>query len=298
MNYNLIIIIFVMIIIFILLILLNLCESYRINFYEILDVMKNEPNYNFSIGALPYNASWKVSKFEVERLYLIVDFINKHKKLEYTNNNRQKQNKMTIKLLFFKKNGVIDFNSVEQVVKYANKHNILVGIASFLKNNKKEEMEIYLKLLKLGYKNIFITLASYHEDIDESVDLILKNDGIIRLVKGWYNDGDIKDWNIVTKNYLRNAKKLVESNKFHILATHDFKILKKLYNNYGNKMDNIEVAFFYFNKGFVKKQLEKFPYIIKYKQFYKPYGNKCKSLFFNIRYSNIKRIIQRRIFGK
>ena len=61
------------------------------------------------------------------------------------------------------------------------------------------------------------------------MDLVLAKGGHIRLVKGYYNDGQIRDWNKVTQNYLENAKKIVKSSDYHQIATHDFKnVLKPL----------------------------------------------------------------------
>ena len=142
-----------------------------------------------------------------------------------------------------------------------------------------------LILLNKGYKNIFITLATYHKDIDESVDLILKNNGQIRLVKGWWYDGDIKNWDKVTEKYYSNAKKLIDDKKNHILATHDFNIIKKLFDEY-KKLDHIEFSFFMFNKKFVERQIKLLPYKIKKKSLYKMYGSNILNLPLTIFYSN------------
>ena len=43
-----------------------------------------------------------------------------------------------------------------------------------------------------------------------------------------------------------------------MLATHDFDILLKLYDLYGDKMDGIEIKFFSFSKKFVEKNKKHF----------------------------------------
>lgn len=166
------------------------------------------------------------------------------------------------------------------------------------KTSNQEELDTYLKLLHLGYTNIFITLQTYHKDVFQKVKLILKNGGHIRLVKGWYKDGDVKNWNQVTENYYQIARLLVEDNHFHLLATHDFNLLKKLYDEYGSRMNKMEIIFFSFSKGFVESKMKYFPYQIINKSFYKPYGRKCLSLLYNLRHMDIKRDLQRRILGK
>jgi hypothetical protein len=297
MKKSLKIMIIIIIISILLLSLLDVCNGYRIDFRNVLDNMKDYPDYNYSLGAYPYETSCESNKNEINTLYSIVDFIHKHKKFDYNNNNRDKQNKINIKIIFFKRNNIIQFDLIKNFIEYANKYNIMVGLAALLKSDKKDEIDIYLKLIKLGYTNIFITLASYRDDIDESVDLILKNNGCVRLVKGWYNDSAVKDWSIVTQNYFRNAKKLLETGNYHVLGTHDFIILKNLYDMYGQtRMDNIEIAFFYFNRDFITEKQKDFPYIIKYKQFYNPYGMVCKSALYNMKNSDLVGIFKRKVF--
>jgi len=280
-------------ILILLLLMINICNNIDISYKTITKDIKNHPNFKYTIGPLPYSNK-KFYKTEVERFYNFVDILNKLKQIDYTNNNRYEQNKISIKLDFFKQNNILNFNKLKDFVDYANTFNIMVGFSSMGRKDRINELNTYLKLLKYGYKNIFITLATYHSDIDKRVDIILKHNGTIRLVKGWYKDGDVKDWNIVSENYFNNAKKIVESGKFHMLATHDFKILRKLYDLYGSKMDNIEVIFFKFSKKYVTKQIKVFPYEIKHTSFYKPYGRICLSFFYSLRKMDIWRDIQRR----
>ena len=269
------------------------CYNTDISYNLITQDIKNHPNFNYTIGPLPYYNK-KYYKAEIQRFYNFVDILNKIKKTDYNHNNRYLQHKISIKLDFFKENNVLNFNDLKNYVDYANKHNIMVGISSMKRHDRLDELNTYLKLLKLGYKNVFITLATYHSDIDERVNIVLKEGGVVRLVKGWYKDGDVKNWNEVTFNYLKNAKKLVESGTFHILATHDFDILLELYKQYDKKMDLLEIIFFKFSLKFVQKKLKKFPYTIKNKSLYKPYGKICLSFFYSLKNMAIGRTIKRR----
>ena len=269
------------------------CYNTDISYNLITQDIKNHPNFNYTIGPLPYYNK-KYYKAEIQRFYNFVDILNSIKKTPYNRTNRFLQNKISIKLDFFKENNVLNFNDLRKYVDYANTHTIMVGISSMKRVDRIDELNTYLKLLRLGYKNIFITLATYHSDIDERVNTVLRAGGVVRLVKGWYKDGDVKNWNEVTYNYLRNAKKLVESGTFHILATHDFDILLELYKQYSTKMDILEIIFFKFSLKYVQKKLKEFPYTIKNKSLYKPYGKICLSFFYSLKNMAIGRTIKRR----
>ena len=271
------------------------CYNTDISYNLITQDINNHPNFNYTIGPLPYYNKIYY-KDEIRRFYNFLDILNKIKKTRYNNNNRYLQNKISIKLDFFKENNVLNFNDLKKYVEYANNYDIMVGISSMKRDDRLDELNTYLKLLRLGYKNIFITLATYHSDIDERVNIVLRSGGVVRLVKGWYKDGNVKNWNEVSYNYLRNAKKLVESGTFHILATHDFDILIELYKQYSKKMDLLEIIFFKFSLKFVQKKLKEFPYTIKNKSLYKPYGKICLSFFYSLKNMAIGRTIKRRYF--
>jgi hypothetical protein len=280
---------------FIIILIIIICYNSDISYKEIVNDIQEHPKFKYTIGPLPYfNDDYNDS--EVARFYNFVDILNTMKKCDYTNNNRYEQNKISIKLDFFKKNGILDFNKLKNFVEYANTFNIMVGFSSMGRDDRIDELNTYLKLLNYGYNNLFITLATYHSDIDQRVDTVLKHNGTIRLVKGWYKDGDVHDWDSVSENYLRNAKKMVKSGKFHMLATHDFDILKNLYDIYGYKMDIIEIIFFRFNKDFITREIDTFPYVIRNKSFYKPYGKICMSFLYSLKKMDIWREINRRYF--
>lgn len=292
-------ILLILIIVIIIKILFKVCSNlYFGQNYILRDITKDISKYNYTVGPLPYYGN-KYKTYEISRFYKFVDILNNIKANKYTDQNRHAQNKISIKIKFFKKNNKLMFDELIKFIDYANKYNIMIGFAAMKRNDRIEELNTYLKVLELGYKNVFITLATYHSDIDERVDIILKKNGTIRLVKGWYTDGNVKNWNTVTENYYRNARKLIMSNRFHLLATHDFIILRKLFDEFGNKhMDKIEIIFFNFSKTYVKKKLKTFPYEIKNISFYKPYGRICLSFMYTLVNMDIWRDIQRRYFGK
>lgn len=274
----------------------NTCNNIDTGYKQVINHIHKNKDYKFTLGPLPYHTN-KYNNNEVKRYYNFIDILGSIKTAKYTKDNLPQQNKMSIKLFFFKYNNILDFEKLVKFVEYANRYNIMVGLAAMHKYNIDEELEVYLRLIKLGYTNTFITLQTYHSDVIDKVKTVLKHNGHIRLVKGWYKDGDVKDWKQVTENYLNIAKLLVEDKNFHIIATHDFKILETLYQTYGDKMDKMEIIFFSFAKKYVERKMKTFPYEIKNKSFYKPYGKVCLSLLYNLYNMDILRDIQRRFIG-
>lgn len=276
----------------------NVCNKFDVGYKDVSEIIDKNDNESYIsvIGPLPYYNSEHYPQ-EVKRFYKFIDLLDEKKQLTYTSINKNKQNKLAVKLTFFKKDGKIQFDKLKDIVDYASKKNIIIGIAAMHQEDKDDELETYIKLKKMGYNNLFITLAAYHKDIDIKVDKILELGGSIRLVKGWYNDGEISNWKEVSNNYLRNAIKLVKDNNYHILATHDFIILNKLYSSYYEWMDNKEVSFFIFNKDYIEKQLAIFPYKIKNISLYKPYGKTILRLIYSFFNIDLLREFKRRNLG-
>lgn len=251
---------------------------------NIIELLENNKDYSIILSSLPYYYEYN-SNEKIASLYHYIDLLE---------NIENKNNQLSIKLQWFK-----DYNEIKKIVKYANDRNIVVVISSFLKKHRDNEINTYLKLLNDGLTNNVITLATYHSDIDEKVDLILKKNGRVRLVKGWWNDGDVKDWNNVTQNMYNNGIKLANDNNNHIIATHDFDLLKRLYQK--NNMNNIEISFFLFNNNYVKDQIENFPFNIKRKSFYQVYGHKMFNIPLLVLNSNLNRnlkLLYKSIFNK
>lgn len=75
-----------------------------------------------------------------------------------------------------------------------------------------------------------------------------------------------------------NAKKLIETCKYHQLATHDFQnIILPLHIEYGKKnLKNIEFGFFYNSLKFILKQMKKYKIDLPKKCCLVAYGNKFK----------------------
>ena len=151
------------------------------------------------------------------------------------------------------------------------------------KEENLEEHQVYLELFKT-HSNIGSTIQCYQPTVDEYVDKVLEENGHIRLVKGFFNDGELS-MDVTTCKYISNAEKLLESGGFHQIATHDFTILEHLYSKYN--MDTVQIAFFGFVKSHVYRNLKSFPYTVKNKMIYYPFGNAC--IWGSIRTTDFKR---------
>ena len=215
----------------------------------------------------------------------ITDIINKN-----INNNYYLDNKVSLKLNQIGSNYKESLHNMKQILDYAKKHNLFVWIACHKHKDLDDEMETYLTLLNNGYKNVGLTLACYNNSINDRVDKILDANGTVRLVKGYYKDGDIRDDKLITQNYLNNAYKLVEHDGYHQLATHDFKnVIHPLYLKYKNTKhdletnDYLEFGFFYNALKHIKYHMKSYKINIKHKCCLVTYGNKMKYLKSNIR---------------
>ncbi len=256
---------------------------------------------SFIVGRLPIDFSEEKNKKQRARSYEIADYIIKNRNISKNSKNKTiyESDKISLKLIFYTdKKGRILMKELMSFLKYAKERNIFVYIDSKYREDKNLEIQTYLELFKKT-DNIGITLATYHNTIDKSVDKVLARGGHIRLVKGYYNDYSVKDWEVVGKNYIRNAIKLIKSGNFHTLATHDFEILDIIFKDYSGKMKNIELMFFWFARKHVYENLETFKYKdkIAMKCFYYPLGNPLGSVEV-LKKIDFHRMLQRRLERK
>lgn len=215
------------------------------------------------------------------------------------NDNYYLDNKVSLKLNQIGENYKESLHNTKQILDYALKHNMFVWIACHKRKDLQNEIETYLTLLNLGYRNVGITLACYHNGIGERVDKILDANGTIRLVKGYYKDGEIRDNKVITDNYVENACKLIEHYGYHQLATHDFKdVIYPLYLKYKNTKhdletnDYLEFGFFYNSLKHVKYQMKSHKINLKHKCCLVTYGNNMKYLRSNFRDVSIWRMFK------
>jgi hypothetical protein len=207
-----------------------------------------------------------------------------------------KRSKLSVKLRQLGANKTEQDKNFISLLRRAQDNNVFVWISTVMHKDLEHEFEAYLKAREAGFTNIGLTVATYNNSCHKKVDTVLAMNGHVRLVKGFYT-GDIKDWSVVTKNYLKNARKLCASNRYHFLASHDFKLLDTLRNEYG-EFNNIEVGFFYFAKDHVAKQMKKYAMDFPQKSFYVFYGDTVNYLLHNALHVDSKRIFKRRIVSK
>jgi hypothetical protein len=269
----------------IILLILHLLRINNLYSVDIQNKINNAHNKGFcvSLSLLPY---FNTDNLDFNEYYQMIDYIVSKE----PNKNIFKRDKISIKITHLAKNKETQWIILHDIVKYANKNNVFVWIPTVLLSNIEIEYQYYNKLKQLKYNNIGLTLATYHSNVGDKVDSILNRNGHIRLVKGYYY-GDITDWNEVTNLYFVNAEKLIVSNNYHTLATHDFDLLLKLQSKYPEQ-ENIELAFFYDAIHYVLQYIHLFP---NQKSLYIPFGNPFIFLYHNIFLVNFKRIILHRL---
>lgn len=163
------------------------------------------------------------------------------------------------------------FYNMLKLVDKAYKYNVFVWLSCGHKHMVKEELDTYIEF-KNTYTNLGITLACYRKNIDLSVQKVLSINGKIRLVKGFYRDGELS-WENTSKKYLENSIRLLNSGYTgHELSGHDFKILKKLVNHPNIYL--ITFGFYFWNRDFAFNQLKKYGFPLNLKiSLYFSYGN-------------------------
>ena len=225
------------------------------------DAYKN--NYKISLSLIPvFNSNYD----NYLEFYKMIDYIHKNE----PNENMYKKSKISIKIRQFGITPAVRLYNIKKLLNYAKEKNIFIWIATVLQRDLDDEYNTFLYFKNSGYKNLGITLSTQNKNVSEKVDKLLKMNCNIRLVKGYYN-GDIKHWDVVSNIFLVNAIKLVKSNIYHCIATHDFKIINQLA-VYKNNL-NIEYAFFYQSKKYVFYNLLLHNLSLNHKSFYIHYGD-------------------------
>jgi hypothetical protein len=182
-----------------------------------------------------------------------------------------RRNKMSIKIQQLSLNKAQQWKYLIDIVNYAEKKNIFIWLSAITSETLDTEYEYLMRLNSMGCKNVGITLAAYNSSVCDKIDNILSKGGHVRLVKGIY-EGNIHDSDHIDKIYYENAIKLIRSGYYHTIATHDFKLLKRLY-DYNTKFnDYIEIAFFYNSYSYATSMLKLFPFENKFISFYIPHG--------------------------
>lgn len=87
-------------------------------------------------------------------------------------------------------------------------------------------IRLYLELRE-HHDRLGICLQAYLRRTEQDVEYLLRQDAVIRLVKGFYNDYDIEDWADVTKNYERLMERLIAHGGRYALATHDLDLVAR-----------------------------------------------------------------------
>lgn len=185
-----------------------------------------------------------------------------------------------------------------EILEFARDRNIMVWISSHKRTDSETEFSVYKNLRKKGFNNVGITLAAYHNSFLSKVQEVLDMGGITRIVKGYYKDGEIQDWDLVTQNYYQGARLLFLSGTNHQIAGHDFKnVIIPLHKEFNlNESTNMEFGFFLNSIGYVEKQLQENNIILKNKYALITFGKIYRYLKSNIKDISFKRSIKAKAF--
>lgn len=131
-------------------------------------------------------------------------------------------------------------------------------------------LKIFEELYK-KYGNLGICLQAYQRRTKDDLVRVLKYRAPVRLVKGFYNDGDITDWAELTKNYLLLMKELLAKSSRPCIATHDLKIIAAAKREIkAGKLKNAEIQFFYCVRNQLARKLVREGFKVR---IYIPYGH-------------------------
>lgn len=259
---NVIYIIFLLIVVYAIYVL-NLSSTLEDNEKVIQKITNN--NFLISLSILPIFTEENDSYFEYYKIINYLDKISKPGSI-------YKRNKMSIKIQQLSLCKKEQWKRLLDIVDYAQRKNIFIWLSAIIKETLDTEYKFYIKLLSKGYKNIGITLAAYNTSVSDKIDYLLSRKGHVRLVKGIY-EGDVYDSKEIDNIYIENAKKLIDSGYYHTIASHDFKILNKLYEYHCKFNDYIEIAYFYNSYDFVNYNLKTSPIKTRFMSFYVFHGN-------------------------
>jgi hypothetical protein len=263
-------------------------HTFYIDFKKIIKQLTKN-NYAITLGYLPVVNS----KTQYYEFYKMIDFL-----LPLNNGSLllPQTNKISLKPKQLGETRKKQIENFISIIKYANKNNVFVWISATTSDNLDNEYWFYKLARNIGYQNIGLTLATYHNDVSRRVDNILKHNGHVRLVKGYYYGYLSNNWQEVGKLFEENAEKLARSGNYHCIATHDFDILSSLVNKNFN-LNNIEFAFFETGKNYVNYEIQKKGLLDKllYKSLYIPYGQIFPYVEDNLLLLDIPKIIPRKI---
>lgn len=245
--------------------------------------------YSVTLSYLPnFN-----SKEDYKNYFYLIDVISPQNRLK----NLPQSYKISLKIRQLGMTPLQQITNFMKILEYAREKNVFIWISTTIPEDIEDEYKFYQTAINNGFTNIGLTVATNHQNSSKTIDSILQNRGHIRLVKGYYHNDEMQNWNQVTEIYKKNAEKLLQSDNYHVIATHDFDILDLLYKKYGNShvWEKIEFGFFYSSLNFIQNQNEIYKIQFPNKSLYIPYGRIYYYLLDNIMLLDWKNIIKRKV---
>ena len=244
----------------------------------------NQHNVAASISYLPreLNEQYKIDK-EVEEYSRVLQEIS----LNGLNSD------LTVKLQQFGilKDPQLTLSALEILAQRAKARKNFIWIDMERSHTVEDTIKIFEQLHD-EFGNVGICLQAYLQRTREDLARVLERQAPVRLVKGFYNDGDITDWGEVTDNYRSLMYELLSSkSKRPCIATHDLELIGEAKHEIKQeKVENAELQFFKGVRDDLAIELSEEGYKIR---IYVPYGHLWGYLVDGFRIFDNRRHIQR-----
>ena len=203
---------------------------------------------------------------------------------------------LTVKLQQFGifKDPRLTLDALEILAEQAKAHNNFIWIDMERSHTVEDTIKIF-EQLDDEFGNVGICLQAYLRRSRDDLDRILERQAPVRLVKGFYNDSDIRNWQKVTDNYRSLMHELLSKSDRPCIATHDLDLVKEAIQRIKvEEIKKAEIQFFNGVRDDFAALLSQDGYNTR---IYIPYGHVIGYLKDGLRTFDIRRHIQR-LFGQ
>ena len=143
---------------------------------------------------------------------------------------RNKNESISLKIQQFGSSYIEQVNNTKKVCSYSDSLYIPCIISAYTENYKDDEFSAFIDIIPY-MKNKLLGLCivvDYNNQtyVNKRIDYVIKYEGFVRLVKGaWYQSSTqyiaSYRWKRLSDEYINMAKKLIDTDTRHLLASHD-----------------------------------------------------------------------------
>ena len=154
--------------------------------------------YSVTLSYLPnFN-----SKEDYKNYFYLIDVISPQNRLK----NLPQSYKISLKIRQLGMTPLQQITNFMKILEYAREKNVFIWISTTIPEDIEDEYKFYQTAINNGFTNIGLTVATNHQNSSKTIDSILQNRGHIRLVKGYYHNDEMQNWNQVTEIYKKMQK--------------------------------------------------------------------------------------------